>query len=499
MNNEFENNFNNTEQNEENTATSEMYNTPVEAYSDVDESSVTQERSGEDYFEKEEPSYSFGEGSGYSSPEITVTHNEPEKRKGKGLKIAILALVCGLVFGIGFGIANGFTKRLAISNIKIGTTDVSLSKSDGKNTPVSDVARIAEACMPSVVAITNRSVSDVMTFFGTYSQESTSTGSGIIIGKNDTELLIVTNYHVVANAKELSVIFSAVESRLELQAQQSDSGVIKESDVDDDSIPSATVKGYDAAKDLAVVAVSLDKIPEDVIKEIKIATIGNSSTLKPGDQVVAIGNALGYGQSVTTGIISAVNRKITMESSDGFSTVTNTFIQTDAAINQGNSGGALLDMAGNVIGINSVKIATTGVEGMGYAIPITDVESIIDELMVKKTRDIVDEDKQGYLGISGSDVTASVSQVYGLPIGVFVNGVEEGLAADKAGIKKGYVIVKFDGFTISSITQLQDRLRYYEEGEKVKVTVKVPKDDNYTEKEIEVSLSNRSKNVKNED
>ncbi len=494
MNNEFEKDINTAAENAENSKESETIS--VQEASVNEDIPVTQDDFEEIPPDKEEPSYSFGEGSGFSSPEITVTHNEPKKRKGKGLKIACLALVCGIVFGIGFGLANGFTKRLAISNISIGTTDVSLSKSEGKKAPVSDVARIAEACMPSVVAITNRSVSDVMTFFGTYSQESTSTGSGIIIGKNDAELLIVTNYHVVANAKELSVVFSAVESRLEMQAQQSDSGVI-ENKVDDDSIPPATVKGYDAAKDLAVVAVSLDEIPEDILKEIKIATIGDSSTLKPGDQVVAIGNALGYGQSVTTGIISAVNRKITMESSDGFSTVTNTFIQTDAAINQGNSGGALLDMAGNVIGINSVKIATTGVEGMGYAIPITDVESIIDELMVKKTRDIVDEDKQGYLGISGSDVTASVSQVYGLPLGVFVNGVEKGLAADKAGIKKGYIIVKFDGFTISSIAQLQDRLRYYEEGEKVKVTVKVPKDDTYVEKEVEVLLSNRSKNIKN--
>ena len=265
--------------------------------------------------------------------------------------------------------------------------------------------------------------------------------------------------------------------------------------LDDIDIPNATVKGYDSNKDLAVIAVKLSDISPDVLAQIKSATIGDSSKLKPGDQVVAIGNALGYGQSVTTGIISAVNRNITMESADKTTTVTNSFIQTDAAINSGNSGGALLDMAGNLIGINSVKISTTGVEGMGYAIPISDVEEIIDELMVRQTRDVVADEKQGFLGITGADVSSTDYQAFGIPMGVFVNSVTEGLAAQKAGIKKGYVITKFDGYTITGISQLQDRLRYYKEGEKVKVTCMVPNDGGYKEKVFEVILSNRSKNI----
>ena len=240
----------------------------------------------------------------------------------------------------------------------------------------------------------------------------------------------------------------------------------------------------------------LEEIPADILAEIKIAALGDSSKLRPGDRVVAIGNSLGYGQSVTTGIVSAVDREITMQSVSGKGTVTNAYIQTDAAINQGNSGGALLDMYGNLIGINSVKIATTGVEGMGYAIPISDVEGIIDDLMLQKTRYEVEEDKQGFLGISGSDISEEATQMYGMPSGVYVNSVEKGLAADKAGIKEGYIITAFEGNKISSITQLQEKLRYYEEGEKVKVTVKIPSENGYTEKELEVVLSNRSKNIK---
>ena len=439
--------------------------------------------------------YVIEESNEYSAPEFTVTHNAPKKRNRKWLTVVALSLVAGILFGSAFGFSNAFIRKLVTSKITIGTTDVTLNKAkdNNENAKISDISVIAEECMPSVVAITNRSVSDVMTFFGKYEQESTSSGSGIIIGKNDTELLIVTNYHVVANSKELSVLFSPVESRLEMQ-----SGKTGSYDVDDSDIPTAIVKGYDASKDLAVIAVKLEDISTELLSQIKVATIGDSSSLKPGDQVVAIGNALGYGQSVTTGIISAVNRNITMESADGSGVVTNTFIQTDAAINQGNSGGALLDMAGNVIGINSVKIATTGVEGMGYAIPISDVESIIDELMVRQTRTIVDEKKQGFLGISGYDVSSSASQMYGIPVGVFVESAMEGLAADKAGIKKGYIITKFDGYQVTNIAQLQERLQYYKDGEKVKVTVKIPDGTEYKEKEIEVTLSNRAKNTKSE-
>ena len=424
---------------------------------------------------------------------ITYTVKGKEKKKSKVPRLIALSLVIGVVFGAGFGFSSSIARKFAMSKIQLERTDSALNKAEKSEKETSDIAAISEACMPSIVAITNKSVSDVMTFFGTYSQESTSTGSGIIIGKNDTELLIVTNYHVVQNAKELSVVFSPVEAKLELQSGQSDMKGGKDGKVDQSEIPSAIIKGYNSDKDLAVIAVNLEDISAEVLSEIRVATIGDSSSLKPGDRVVAIGNALGYGQSVTTGIISAVNRKITMESADRSTTVTNTFIQTDAAINSGNSGGALLDIEGNVIGINSVKIATTGVEGMGYAIPISDVETIIDELMVKKTRKLVDENKQGFLGITGTDVTAATSQAYGIPTGVFINGVEEGLGAQKAGLKKGDVIVEFDGYSITSISQLQDRLRYYEAGEKIEVTVKVADTGKYKTKKVKVTLSNRPK------
>ena len=447
----------------------------------------------------EEETNAENENKAEAMPEFTLTRKE-KKKSGKWARIIAISLVAGIVFGSAFGFSSSISTKIGMSKISIGSTNVTLNKAEGSDSgQISSVTAIADECMGAIVAITNRSVSDVMTFFGKYSQESTSSGSGIIIGKNDTELLIVTNYHVVANSKELSVVFSPVESKLEMQAQQG--GANSQSSIlESEDIPTAIVKGYDSDKDLAVIAVALKDITADVLAQIKVATIGDSSALKPGDQVVAIGNALGYGQSVTTGIISAVNRKITMESADGSSLVTNSFIQTDAAINQGNSGGALLDMQGNVIGINSVKIATTGVEGMGYAIPISDVGSIIDELMLRRTRSVVDEEKQGFLGISGADVSSSMSQTFGIPVGVFVESVMDNLGAQKAGIKKGYVITKFDGYTITTIAQLQERLRYYKAGEKVEVTVKIPGvDAGYEEKVLKVTLSNRSENTQEAD
>ena len=438
-------------------------------------------------------SFNFAEG-----PEMSAaykdTYVQPEserkaeqkKKTGSALRVIALVLVCGIIFGTAFGFSSTLIKKITMSHLKISTTEDRIKTAEDTKLPASDVAAIAEACMPSIVAITNRGVSDVMTFFGTYSQESTSSGSGIIIQKNETELLIVTNYHVVANSKELSVVFNPVEAELEAKGE-----------VDERMIPTATVKGYDAERDLAVIAVKLEDIPDDIFSEIAIATIGDSSLMKPGDQVVAIGNSLGYGQSVTTGIISAVNRKITMQGADGYSKVTNSFIQTDAAINQGNSGGALLDMNGNVIGINSVKIATAGVEGMGYAIPISEVEGTIKVLLTQKTRTIASDDKQGYLGIAGRDVTSAISDSFGIPVGVYIDSVEKDLSADEAGIKKGDIITKMDGVSILSISQLQDRLRYYEKGETVTITVKRPKDGGYEEKNLSVTLSHRSDSKEN--
>jgi len=349
------------------------------------------------------------------APEFIVT-NTVKKKKGVWPRVIALSLVGGLLFGSTFGLSSSIVGRLTARKIRLNATQIAVNKDNSQPAGDSAVAHIVEECMPSVVAITNHSVSDVMTFFGTYKQESTSSGSGIIIGQNETELLIITNYHVVANTKELSVVFSPVEKELE------EKGI--EEQINSEDIPKAIVKGYEPNKDLAVIAVKLSDLSEEILSQIKIATIGDSSSIRPGDQIIAIGNALGYGQSVTTGIISAVDRKIKMESADGNSVVTNSFIQTDAAINSGNSGGALLDMQGRVIGINSVKIATTGVEGMGYAIPITDVEDIIDDLMLRETRELVPEGKQGFLGITGTDVTSVNSQAFGMPVGVFVSALD---------------------------------------------------------------------------
>ncbi len=448
------------------------------------ENNTTPVHSG-DSFEKENAAPAAESVVETKIPEFNVTHTV-KKPKRAWPRLIAMALTAGALFGAAFGIVNRLIPKEVIPTTKVAPTKITVEEGDTDVSGTGQVSKIAEECMPSVVAITNHSVSDVITFFGTFQRESTSSGSGIIIGQNDTELLIVTNYHVVANTKELTVVFSPVEKRLEQPGG--------EENVSDEDIPNATVKGYDPNKDIAVIAVRLSDIPENILSEIKVATIGDSATLKPGDQVVAIGNALGYGQSVTTGIISAVNRSITMESSDGSSVVTNNFIQTDAAINSGNSGGALLDMAGNLIGINSVKISSTGVEGMGYAIPISDVMGIIDDLMVRETRELVDEEDQGVLGITGTDVDSSDNESFGMPVGVYVSEVTEGLAAEKAGIKKGNIITKFDGYTITTIAQIQERLKYYKHGEKVSVTVMVQEGEEYVEKELEVTLSKRSEN-----
>ena len=286
-------------------------------------------------------------------------------------------------------------------------------------------------------------------------QEVEGSGSGIIVGKNDDELLIATNYHVVEGADTLSVAFT------------------------DGNAVEASVKGFDEERDLAVVSVSLDDVEDDTMDAISIANIGSSDDLKVGEQVVAIGNALGYGQSVTTGIVSAKNRRMDSDnntvtdgsddSSDGVN-----LIQTDAAINPGNSGGALLNMEGEVVGINSAKLASTEVEGMGYAIAISDVTDILQNLMNETSRDKLDDSEHGVLGIEGSSVSSEAVQMYGIPAGVFVKKVTEGGAADKAGLKANSVITEFNGKTVSSIDQLIEYLSYYEPDEEVELTVQVP-------------------------
>ena len=363
--------------------------------------------------------------------------------------------------------------------------DASDSKSDtGKDTGSTakgslDVSEIVSEALPSIVSITTKSVQEVQNYFGMYGmygyapqqqeQEVEGSGSGIIVGKNDDELLIATNYHVVEGADTLSVAFT------------------------DGNAVEASVKGFDEERDLAVVSVSLDDVKDDTMDAISIAKIGSSDDLKVGEQVVAIGNALGYGQSVTTGIVSAKNRRMDSDnntvtdgsddSSDGVN-----LIQTDAAINPGNSGGALLNMEGEVVGINSAKLASTEVEGMGYAIAISDVTDILQNLMNETSRDKLDDSEHGVLGIEGSSVSSEAVQMYGIPAGVFVKKVTEGGAADKAGLKANSVITEFNGKAVSSTDQLIEYLSYYEPDEEVELTVQVPHGTSYKEETVKETL-----------
>ena len=327
------------------------------------------------------------------------------------------------------------------------------------------VAQVAKSCMPSVVSITNASVKTVQDFFGGVQQyPSDSSGSGIIVGQNDSEILVATNNHVVADADTITVAF------------------------DDDAVYEAQVKGTDSDNDLAVVAVKISDMSEDTLKSIKVVSIGNSDELEIGEQVVAIGNALGYGQSVTSGWISAVDREVTDE--DG--KTTGKLIQTDAAINPGNSGGALLNMQGELIGINSAKAAATEVEGMGYAIPVSVAQPILDELMNRETRYKADEDHAGYIGVTCLNVDSTSAQTYGIPLGAFVDSVEEGGPAQTAGIQKGDVIVKFDGMTVSGSSDLVGKLEYYQAGETVEVVISRAQNGEYQEQTVSVTLGKKS-------
>ena len=357
------------------------------------------------------------------------------------------------------------------SSLLKATTPVSTSSTASSGSL--DVSSVAESVMPSIVSITNKSVQEVQNYFSMFGYggqaqevESTSVGSGIIIGKNDTELLIVTNNHVVEGADTLSASFI------------------------DNSVYEATIKGTDSDNDLAVIAVPLSSISDDTMSQIAVAAVGDSDSLKVGEQVVAIGNALGYGQSVTTGIVSATNRTLDSEDSSEASYDGISLIQTDAAINPGNSGGALVNMKGEVIGINSAKLASTEVEGMGYAIPITRVSSIIEELMNETTRTKVADSQKSSIGIAGITVDSNINAAYGIPAGVYVASVTPGSGAEAAGIRKGDVITKFDGKTVSTIQELKEKLQYYAAGEAVSITVQSPGEGGiYTEKELTITLS----------
>lgn len=328
---------------------------------------------------------------------------------------------------------------------------------------VTDVSAIVEKAMPSIVAITDTMTIQQRDFFGrTQAYQTQSSGSGIIVGKNDTELLIATNNHVVAGSTDLTVTFS------------------------DNKDVSAAIKGTDSATDLAIIAVKLSDLPSDTMSKIQIATMGNSDDVKVGQQVIAIGNALGYGQSVTVGYVSALDRQITDENG-----IVHTYIQTDAAINPGNSGGALIDLQGNVIGINAAKTASTEVEGMCFAIPISQAQEILGGLMTKKTRETVDEASQGYLGIQGTNIDAGISQAYGMPVGVYVYKIVPGGAAASSDLKEKDIITKFDGQSITTMEELKDMLTYYEGGSEITLTVQSLVNGAYVEHEVSITLGTK--------
>ena len=461
---------------------------------------------------------------------VNETGQESEKKKRRkksgGRKLAStisLAVVFGLVAGVVFQGVNFFaaqymgtttadaepqieTAQLAVSassddaasegtdSSENGTADAAQSVS----TQTGSVSDVAKAAMPTVVAITSVSIQEIPNYFrafgfgygDTQQYSSEGSGSGIIVGENDDELLIATNNHVVDGATTLSVCFAGndvVNAEAETVNMSSDSD--SDGDVNVEDAVSAKIKGTDETNDLAVVAVQKSDIPEDTLSQIKIAQLGDSDSVEVGEQVVAIGNALGYGQSVTSGWISALNRSIS--TSDG--TTSDGLIQTDAAINPGNSGGALLNMQGEVVGINSAKYADSAVEGMGYAIPISKAQPILENLMNRQTRDKVEDDsKAAYLGVTSADLSMEAIQMYDMPEGAFVIRVDKDSAAGEAGIQKGDIIVSFDGQTVSGREDLENKLAYYEAGESVDVVVSRADNGEYVQKTISVTLGNRS-------
>lgn len=430
-----------------------------------------------------------GSANGYTTYQMggsTGSNTEPKNSKKHGgyFRKAMVSVSLGLFFGLfagigfyavqqGTGMLKTGTDTAVVDEVAAEATTESTQSSVQSATNVtyveSDVSDVVEKVMPAMVSIVNNFTETANVFGQQYTQEEAASGSGIIVGKTDDELLIVSNNHVVESADTLTVTFI------------------------DGSEAQAQVKGLDSDMDLAVIAVSLNDLSDDTKNAITVATLGSSDDLKLGEPVIAIGNALGYGQSVTNGIVSALNREITLENgSTGLENgSTGTFIQTNAAINPGNSGGALLNMNGEVIGINSNKIGGTAVEGMGYAIPITSASPIIADLMERQTRTKVAEDEVGYIGISLQEVTSQISQMYNMPEGIYVVSVEEGSAAANAGIMKGDIITKFDGSSISSYSDLQKTLQYYAAGDSATITVQRPQNGEYVSVELNLTLGSR--------
>lgn len=407
-----------------------------------------------------------------------------EHKKGRVFQKIMLSLSLGLLFGIFAGI--GFVGVTQATNamqknetMAVGDTDVIAGEdAEGEiptlpgqqeathvtyTTAQTNVSEIVKDVMPAMVSIINNYTEDIPSFWGqTYREQYSASGSGIIVAQNEEELLIVTNQHVVDGAEQLLVTLN------------------------DGTEVEARIKGVDAGMDLAVIAINVNDLSQETKSALVVASLGNSDDLVLGEQVIAIGNALGYGQSVTVGYVSALDRELEME--DGS---VRSYIQTDAAINHGNSGGALLNAAGEVVGINSAKIDGNSVEGMGYAIPITAASPIIADLMERQTRNKVDADKVGYMGISYQDVTDQIAQMYGMPKGVYVVSVQENTGAQAAGIMKGDVITKFDGNRISAFSDLQDVLQYFAAGDTAKITVMRPVNGEYVECELQITLGER--------
>lgn len=453
---------------------------------------------------------------GYNYNSNNNNNGNGKKKKKKRTLIAVVAVCVVLLAGtIGISAAYFSKNKDSLTNVledgtlskndnnsnndnssdsgnyeSIGSTNTQndANSSSKSGVTVTDVSSVVSSAMPSVVAITSKTLvesgnnysQDIWEYyFGggnsgnnkSNSYEEDAAGSGIIVDQTSTELLIVTNNHVVEGADSLKIQFAGTESK--------------------DSVD-GYIKGTDSTKDVAVVAVKLKDIPSDVLKNIKKATLGDSDKVNVGEGVIAIGNALGYGQSVTTGIISAKDRKVQLENQ------TMTLLQTDAAINGGNSGGALLNASGEVIGINVAKYSSSGsssnasVEGMGFAIPISSVKDIISNLETKETRTKVSEDERGYLGISGFDVDEQTSQAYSIPQGIQVQSVVKGGPAENAGIAASDVITKFDGQDVSSMASLQSMLEYYKKGEQVKVTIEYRDGREYKTKDVTVTLGDKS-------
>ena len=441
------------------------------------------------------PVTGYGEYRGYGAGPDMI--NTPPRRKssGKVITTCIALTMAGLLVGTGVTYAylnargpisrmfDKFTEETSEAPQAEEREHVELTKSDSDKADLfdsklpttassgqMDVAQNVEKCMPSVVAITNHSVTEMRDWFGhIYEQDSSGAGSGVIIGQTDQELLILTNYHVVEGNQTLSVVFSWEEDA---------------EDIDKDDVIYAKVKDYDADRDIAVISIAAGDLSDEILSKISVATVGSSDDLKLGEQVVAIGNALGYGQSVTTGIVSALNRKIANE----YEKDDNAYIQTDAAINLGNSGGALFNMKGELVGINTAMMNSAIAENMGLAIPISEVTGEVESMMNQETRDTVQEDERGYLGINIVDVTAEISKTYGLPEGVYIANVASGSGAERAGLEKENIITGINGKSITTSEELTDYLSKYKKGETVTVTVEYRSDDGYATKDVEVTL-----------